>query len=56
MKQRGEGEAEREAPSIASRTAFAGTLGGHRLYDKYPGGKDGKERTFLGDTGRNKEK
>lgn len=52
MKQRGEGEAEREAPSIASRIAFAGTLGGHRLYDKYPGGRDGKERTLLGDTGR----
>lgn len=56
MKQRGEGEAEREVPSIASSIAFTGTLGDHRLDDKYPGGRDGKEITFLGDTGRNKEK
>lgn len=56
MNQRGEGEAEREVPSIASRIAFTETLGGHRLCDKYPGGRDGEERTFLGDTGRNKEK
>lgn len=41
MNQRGEGEAEREVPSIASRIAFTETLGGHRLYDKYPGGRDG---------------
>lgn len=56
MKQGGEGEAEREVPSIASRRAFSETLGGHRLCDKYPGGKDGEERSLLGDAGRNKEK
>lgn len=53
MKQRGEGEVEREVSSIASRIAFTGILGCHRLYDKYPGGRDGKEITFLEE---NKEK
>lgn len=37
MKQRGEGEVEREVSSIASRIAFTGTLGCHRLYDKWEG-------------------